>query len=107
MSDIVERLRTAETDPAVWDFNPQRLEKLCEEAAAAIEQRDAEIARLRAGQEGWKLVPVEPTEAMLQAACESTLLRPLTHEGAHRAGYISMLGAAPTPPATAPAGEEG
>lgn len=56
----------------------------------------------RAGAEGWRLVPVEPTEAMLEAA------RAL-HDGdrndlkssynqMHREDYRAMLAAAPSPP---------
>lgn len=50
--------------------------------------------------EDWCWVPVEPTEAMIQAACDATFGRdPLTPESAHRKGYAAMLAATPTPEA--------
>lgn len=49
---------------------------------------------------GWKLVPIEPTVAMLDAywnrAGESKEMRPRTHHSA-KAYYAAMLAAAPTP----------
>lgn len=50
--------------------------------------------------DGWRLVPVEPTEAMLVAACE---IGPDTNSGCFsdddaRSTYRAMLAAAPPPP---------
>lgn len=47
--------------------------------------------------EGWKLVPVEPTPAMVEAAFDALPNSPL--EGRIRTHYRHMLAAAPTPPA--------
>lgn len=46
--------------------------------------------------EGWKLVPVEPTQAMVEAAFDALPNSPL--EGRIRTHYRAMLAAAPTPP---------
>lgn len=47
--------------------------------------------------EGWKLVPVEPTQAMVEAAFDALPNSPF--EGRIRTHYRAMLAAAPTPPA--------
>ena len=48
--------------------------------------------------EGWRLVPVEPTPEMVQAACDATFgPAALTHEQAHITGWSAMLSAAPVP----------
>lgn len=46
--------------------------------------------------EGWKLVPVEPTQAMVEAAFDALPNSPL--EGRIRTHYRAMLAAAPTTP---------
>lgn len=46
--------------------------------------------------DGWKLVPVEPTEAMLDV-----LTKAAAQTESWRYGYYNMLAAAPTPPAAA------
>ena len=48
----------------------------------------------------WKLVPVEPTKAMLDAACERMRLDPSSppfHRRVLLKGWDEMLGAAPQP----------
>lgn len=46
---------------------------------------------------GWQSVPREPSDAMIQAACDATWGRgPISPEEAHRAGYVAMLHAAPS-----------
>lgn len=47
--------------------------------------------------EGWKLVPVEPTTEMVEAAFDALQLSLL--DGKIRTHYRAMLDAAPTPPA--------
>lgn len=52
-------------------------------------------AALRAVPPGFVLVPRDPTEAMIQAACDATFgPAPMTPEQMHRAGYAAMTGAA-------------
>lgn len=46
--------------------------------------------------EGWKLVPVEPTKAMVDAACEKHGY-PCGDRYIYAKGYRSMLAAAPSP----------
>ena len=74
-----------------------------------IDQLEAEIAKLRASPasatEGWKLVPVEPTEEMVNAF-KSADLTELRRYGVtisrllvrFTQNYRAMLAAAPTPP---------
>lgn len=51
---------------------------------------------------GWKLVPIEPTEEMLKAACERALsfevLMDDTRFACDRASYAAAIAAAPEPP---------
>ena len=57
--------------------------------------------RLRGGvPEGWKLVPVEPTREMIQAACDKHGY-PGGSRWVYRDGYRTMLTAAPQAPAAA------
>lgn len=59
--------------------------------------------QVRVGPEGWKLVPVEPTDAMVQAAHHLDLSYMPGQEGADRAAiYRAMLSAAPMQPAHVP-----
>lgn len=51
---------------------------------------------------GWKLVPIEPTEEMLAAACERAqsfeVLLDDTRFACDRASYAAAIAAAPEPP---------
>jgi hypothetical protein len=51
--------------------------------------------------QGWKPVPVEPTKEMVQRACDDHGY-PGGSRWVYRAGYRSMLAAAPQPPEAAP-----
>ena len=54
--------------------------------------------------DGWKLVPVEPTERMKQALADETEYR--IDKKLWKSAYHAMLAAAPTPPAQEPIGME-
>ena len=66
-----------------------------------IDQLEAEIAKLRASPasapEGWKLVPVVPTHAILDVMFDAGIDR---HDGDLTILYRAILAAAPTPPST-------
>jgi len=66
------------------------------QAALALNAADRDV--MRQAPEGWKWVPIEPTQAMCQAAQESLREWP---KFPFRVGpaYKAMLAAAPTPPA--------
>lgn len=52
----------------------------------------------------WKLVPVDPTQQQLAAACKAALSTEVlfddTRFACDRAGYVAALAAAPEPPVT-------
>jgi hypothetical protein len=66
---------------------------LFEQAAAEIQQLKAQLSARQAAPDGWRLVPVEPTEEMVTAGQESF--------GVHDC-YYAMLSAAPPPPEREP-----
>lgn len=68
------------------------------EARAALAAVDAEQAEpVQEPVAGWKLVPVEPTREMIQAACDKHGY-PGGDGWVYRDGYNAMLAVAPTPP---------
>jgi len=100
----------------VWSMFTSTCEtKQIEQSRAAIESALRESfsgEKQREVPEGWKPVPVEPTDAMVQAAYHLDLSYMPGQEGADRAAiYRAMLSAAPTQPAQveqpAPAGSGG
>ena len=93
--DIVERLRER---PDIDFSNPLDATKVLGLLADRVEAA-ALIARLRArAPDGWRLVPVEPTDEMLDAAT-----RELPSPWKSMAGlYRAMLAASPEPPSEPP-----
>jgi len=72
-----------------------------DEAAAMIRAQHAEIEALKAagaGVPGWVLVPVEPTDAMLEAGQAEFRSYCFRHMFGHPAVWAAMLAAAPKPP---------
>ena len=64
-------------------------------SVAAARDAQWQSTRLRGGvPEGWKLVPVEPTKEMIQAACDKYGY-PSGNRWVYRDGYRAMLQAAP------------
>lgn len=72
------------------------------DVARMILERTARTATIVKAPPGWKLVPIEPTEAMLAAHCARSLdtdvLLDDTRFACDRAGYEAALKAAPKPP---------
>ncbi|MFG5778247.1 hypothetical protein ACFIQF_14355 [Comamonas sp. J-3] len=66
---------------------------------AVLAERLAQLSQAQAVPDGWKLVPVEPTEEMLQAG-RDTPLSGLEEDAPddYKAVFKSMLSAAPPPP---------
>lgn len=73
------------------------LAKVCEDAHAEIASLRTRLAEV----EGWKLVPVEPTDEMMQAGYRSygqSLYRNRGHGEEAIELYRAMLRASPSPP---------
>lgn len=88
--DIVERL---ERHAEYTSCDPE----IARAAADEITRLRAALSERAAVPHGWRLVPVEPTPEMVEAAFDALPLYPL--EGKIRTHYRAMLAAAPSPPA--------
>ena len=93
--DIVEELHTQAGEAGVGGF--YRTEELLHRAADLITRLQARVP------EGYRLVPVEPTDEMLDAFWRAMFNEPPGDNGPVLigAGYDAMLSASPEPPATA------
>jgi hypothetical protein len=104
-------------DP-MWSNHTEISKKTCNAVSAELRSQHARIAELEAqieavgaggvqalsaGPVGWKLVPMEPTQAMLRAATEHSANCGGMASG--RSYYAAMLAASPTPPAEQPAAQ--
>lgn len=100
---LIERLVEIQSD--VWCFPPHtdHSDDVREKIISTAKEAKDLIERLASGwriPEGWKLVPIEPTEAMTDALerhehyCDSC--KGVAFTG--WAGYSAMLDAAPPPP---------
>lgn len=76
----------------VADVNAQLAKLLGERQRAALVEKFGEPAQQVAVPQGWKLVPIEPTDEM----CESCLQ--VHNSDDAKAAYTAMLAAAPRPP---------
>lgn len=86
------------------EFALRRIAGRCDTQAAykiALEALAAHEAEAKAAPAGWKLVPVEPTTEMINAAFDALEAYPL--EGNVRRHYRAMLAAAPANPSPTPA----
>lgn len=91
---MAKRIEELEAQLAEKSIKVERLREMNLIAMKRVDgmlDRDLELSRLQSlMQEGWQLVPVEPTEEMLGAGY-------FTNHGANRGIYRAMLAAAPKP----------
>jgi hypothetical protein len=83
---------------STWDkYSSAQMEAYADAREAAVLAKLAQQADRQRVPEGWKLVPVEPTWEMLEAALDCAA------KPSHREAYAAMLAAAPEAPAQASA----
>lgn len=102
-----EALRLADDRPYSLDDDlyawSQSAEQMIRDQHAEIQQLKAQLSARQAAPDGWRLVPVEPTQAMCDAAKYTVHAGLSVFKWAD--GYHAMLSAAPPPPEREPLSE--
>ena len=82
------------------DATQATFDQLVEDTRAAILTSNSGAQPAPSVREGWKLVPIEPTEAMLRAMTDPFVAINGDNRKAFESAYTAMLAAAPKPEAT-------